>query len=225
MTIGTYEAQATVRPDFDGPHLDGPHLGDPDFGGPDFDGVAWDLATVSGALSEIATTWRRALPCRPDLPLDLPQRLADMARRLAADIRSLAADGQEPASPSASGPLTQSGPLSLAQSVAIRMSALSQGADYARAIASGGGAAVVCDEPLWEFLRPALHRTSLTLTAGLAPALSRPPRVTPRAGCGLGAAARRGGPARRPAGWRPATSQARSAPAPRPRTAGNTPAG
>ena len=76
--ISTQETRATVRPDFDGPYLEG---------------MAWDLATVSGALSEIATTWRRALPCRPDLPLDLPQRLADMARRLAADIRSLGAPG------------------------------------------------------------------------------------------------------------------------------------
>src|SRR4029077_16474837 len=94
--VSTQETRVTVRPDFDGPYLEG---------------MAWDLATVSGALSEIATTWRRALPCRPDLPLDppprlpravrrrpalplaLPQRLADMARRLAADIRALAAAG------------------------------------------------------------------------------------------------------------------------------------
>jgi hypothetical protein len=111
--------------------------------------MAWDLATVSGALSEIATTWRRALPCRPDLPLDLPQRLADMARRLAADIRSPGAPGQD-----------------LAREVSIRMSALSQGADYARAI-TVGGAADVGDAPLWELLRPALRRTGRTLTTSL----------------------------------------------------------
>jgi hypothetical protein len=145
--ISTQDTRVTVRPDFDGPYLEG---------------MAWDLATVSGALSEIATTWRRALPCRPDLPLDLPQRLADMARRLAADIRSLAA-------PAASGALGQD----LAREVAIRMSALSQGADYARAITAGGGAADVGDTPLWELLRPALRRTGRTLTtsltAGVAP--------------------------------------------------------
>ena len=45
--------------------------------------LAWDLARVSGALSEIATTWRRAQIRRPDLPLGLPQRLADTAPRLA----------------------------------------------------------------------------------------------------------------------------------------------
>jgi hypothetical protein len=85
-----------------------------------------------------------------------------MARRLAADIRSLAA-------PAASGALGQD----LAREVAIRMSALSQGADYARAITAGGGAADVGDTPLWELLRPALRRTGRTLTtsltAGVAP--------------------------------------------------------
>ena len=127
----------------------------------DIQPIAWDLATASGALSEIATTWRRALPCRPDLPLDLPQRLADMARRLAADIRSLAAAG-------APGQDRTPG---LAREVSIRMSALSQGADYARAITAGGGADVG-DASLWELLRPALRRTGRTLTTGLAADLS-----------------------------------------------------
>ena len=122
-------------------------------GRPSIEGMAWDLATVSGALSEIATTWRRALPWRPDLPLDLPQRLADMARRLAADIRSLAPTGATGV-PGAPG---------LAREVSIRMSALSQGADYAQAI-TAGGAADVGDASLWELLRPALRRTGRTLT-------------------------------------------------------------
>src|ERR1700749_4462890 len=65
LMISTQETRVAVRSDFDGPYLEGPYI----------EGMAWDLATVSGALSEIATTWRRALPCRPDLPLDLPQRL------------------------------------------------------------------------------------------------------------------------------------------------------
>jgi hypothetical protein len=145
--VSTQETRVTVRPDFDGPYLEG---------------MAWDLATVSGALSEIATTWRRALPCRPDLPLDLPQRLADMARRLAADIRALAAAG----APEAPG---QDRAPDLAREVTIRMSALSQGADYARAI-TAGGAADVGDTPLWDLLRPALRRTGRTLTTSLATA-------------------------------------------------------
>ena len=140
--ITTQETRATDRRDWDGPSIEG---------------MAWDLATVSGALSEIATTWRRALPWRPDLPLDLPQRLADMARRLAADIRSLAAPG-------ASGVPGQERAPGLAREVSIRMSALSQGADYAQAITAGGGTADVGDASLWELLRPALRRTGRTLT-------------------------------------------------------------
>lgn len=149
--ISTQETRVAVRSDFDGPYLEGPYI----------EGMAWDLATVSGALSEIATTWRRALPGRPDLPLDLPQRLADMARRLAADIRSLGAPG------TAEAPGQDRAP-DLAREVAIRMSALSQGADYARAITAGGGTADVGDAPLWELLRPALRRTGHTLTTGRA---------------------------------------------------------
>ena len=141
----------------------------------DFTLMAWDLATVSGGLSEIATTWRRALPSHPDLPLDLPQRLADMARRLAADIRALAAAGtseatgasEEGGTAEATGQERAPG---LARSVTIRMSALSQGADYARAITSGCGAADVGDAPLWELLRPALRRTGRTLSSGVATA-------------------------------------------------------
>jgi hypothetical protein len=146
--ISTQETRVTVRPDFDG--------------------VAWDLATVSGALSEIATTWRRALPCRPDLPLDLPQRLADMARRLAADIRSLAA-AWTPGTPGAPGQERAPG---LAREVSIRMSALSQGADYAQAITAGLGDADVGDASLWELLRPPLRRTGRTLTTSLAAGLA-----------------------------------------------------
>lgn len=118
-------------------------------GGADFaapDTLAWDLATLSGTLSEIATTWRRALPYHPDLPLELPQRLADMATQLAADASSLArAEGDRAPA--------------LAVSVAARMSALSHGTAYARAITAGQDAYGVADAPLWEYLRPALSRT------------------------------------------------------------------
>jgi hypothetical protein len=55
----------------------------------------------------------------------------------------------------------------LAREVSIRMSALSQGADYAQAITAGGGAADVGDASLWELLRPALRRTGRTLTTSL----------------------------------------------------------
>lgn len=118
----------------------------------DFEGVAWDLATVSGALSEIATTWRRASLRHPDLPVGLPQRLADMAERLAADAQSLAGSGQEPAP-------------ELAASVAARTSALSEGTAHARSMTSGRGAAGVGDAPLWDILHPALRRTGDSLAA------------------------------------------------------------
>jgi hypothetical protein len=118
----------------------------------DFELMAWDLATVSGALSEIATTWRRASPGRPDLPLGLPVRLAAMAEGLAADARSLAGTGQQPAP-------------GVAVSVALRMSQLSEGTAYARSITAGRGSAGVGDAPLWELVRPALRRTGDCLAA------------------------------------------------------------
>ncbi len=127
---GAQEAQVTVRDDFDL--------------------VAWDLATVSGALSAIATPGRRARARRPDLPLVLPQRLADMAGELAADARSLAGTRRGQAR-------------DLALSVSLRMSALSEGVAYARAITSGPDAPAVGDAPLWEFLHPALRRTDSRL--------------------------------------------------------------
>jgi hypothetical protein len=108
----------------------------------DFEHLSWDLATVSGTLSEIATTWRRAAAGRPDLPLGLPQRLADMAGRLAADTLSLAGTGPE-----------------LAPGLAARMSELSEGTAYARSITAARGGACVGDEPLWDILRAALSRT------------------------------------------------------------------
>jgi hypothetical protein len=114
----------------------------------DSEWVAWDLATVSGALSEIATTWRRAKPRHPGLPVGLPQHLADLAGRLAADVRSLAV----------TGPLKQRD-----LELSVRLSALREGAAYAHAITSGPGAPCVGDGPLWESVRPALQRTGSLL--------------------------------------------------------------
>jgi hypothetical protein len=120
----------------------------------DFTLMAWDLATVSGGLSEIATTWRRALPSRPDLPLDLPQRLAADAERLAADTLALAGTGQGAAAGAA-----------LPVSVVRRVDALSAGAAYARTLTSGRGDASVGDTPLWDFLGPALDRAGSRVAA------------------------------------------------------------
>jgi hypothetical protein len=114
----------------------------------DFEWVAWDLATVSGALSEIATTWRRAKTSYPGLPVGLPQHLADLAGRLAADLRSLAVTGAQ-----------QPRDLELS----LRLSALREGAAYAQTITSGAGAPCVGDGPLWESVRLALQRTARLL--------------------------------------------------------------
>jgi hypothetical protein len=121
----------------------------------DFTLMAWDLATVSGGLSEIATTWRRALASRPDLPLDLPQRLALEAERLAADALSLAGTGQQAAP-------------GLPVSVATRMRSLSAAAAYARTLTSDRGGAFVGDTPLWDFLGPALDRAGSRLAGAAA---------------------------------------------------------
>jgi hypothetical protein len=109
----------------------------------DIQPIAWDLATVSGALSEIATTWRRAQAYRPDLPPDLPQRLADAAQRLAADARLLTGTGHGQA-PGMPAPLAR------------QMSALRRDVAAARAMTHGPGDPGVGDAALWESLGPAL---------------------------------------------------------------------
>jgi hypothetical protein len=109
----------------------------------DIQPIAWDLATVSGALSEIATTWRRARACRPDLPPGVPQRLADAAQQLAADARLLTGTGHGEA-PGMPEPLAR------------QMSALRADIAAARAMTHGPGDPGVGDAGLWESLGPAL---------------------------------------------------------------------
>ena len=104
--------------------------------------IARDLAVASGALSEIATTWRRAQAFRPDLPLGLPQRLADTAQHLAADVQLLAATGYG----KAPGMPTE---------LAREMSALREDIAAARAMTRGPGDPGVGDAGLWEHLGPA----------------------------------------------------------------------
>lgn len=106
--------------------------------------MARDLATVSGTLCEIATTWRRAQVSRPGLPLGLPQRLADVARDLEADTRLLTGSCQ--------GKLPASIPLSLAR----QMSALREDVAAVRAMTHGPDDPGVGDAGLWELLAPVL---------------------------------------------------------------------
>jgi hypothetical protein len=122
-----------------------------------------DLARVSGALSEIATVWRRAKPYLPRLPLILPLQLQETARQLDADIQALAGEGpgQSPGR---------------ARSAAHRFSVLKQGMACARAMTSGPGVPELGDGRLWESLSIFLHRAEAELTdLMLTPsALSRP---------------------------------------------------
>jgi hypothetical protein len=104
---------------------------------------AWELATVSGTLREIATTWRRAQASRPDLPPGLPERLADTALQLAADIQL----------PAGIGP---GGAPGLPASLARQLAALREDIAAARAITRGPGDPGVGDARLWESLSPAL---------------------------------------------------------------------
>lgn len=112
--------------------------------------LAFDLARVSGALEEIATTWRRAWPARPELPLRLPLRLQDAARELAADARGLAA---------ADPPQAPGGGLS----VTSRLSALENGVASAQAMTRAPGMPPAGDAGLWDYLDTALRQAGTRL--------------------------------------------------------------
>jgi hypothetical protein len=107
--------------------------------------LAGDLAQVSGTLSEIATTWRRAWQSRPDLPLGLPVRLQDTARQLAADIQDLASAGPGQ-------------PPDRALCVASQLSALKDDIASAQAMTCGPGIPPAGDAALWADLSAALER-------------------------------------------------------------------
>jgi hypothetical protein len=113
--------------------------------------LLWDLALISGTLSEITTVWRRAKHGRPELPLLLPEQLHDTARQLASDIRTLADAGHVQ-------------PHELVLSVADRFFALRENIACAQAITCGPGIPKVGDDKLWESLRGPLHRAGTQLT-------------------------------------------------------------
>jgi hypothetical protein len=105
-----------------------------------------DLACVSGALSEIATTWRRAWPQMAELPLALPLRLQDTVRQFEEGARSLAGPGPGQAA-----------------LLSGQLSALSEDTVAARALTCGPGSAGVGDALLWESLSAALGRAAARL--------------------------------------------------------------
>ena len=111
----------------------------------------WNLARVSGTLSEIATVWRPALPYRPELPLTLPMRLQDSARQLAADI--LARTGTCPGQPT-----------DLALPLTEQLSALKESIAGAQAMTCRPGLPKVGDDRLWESLDAALRQACTSRT-------------------------------------------------------------
>jgi hypothetical protein len=138
--------------------------------------LAGDLYRVSGALSEIATCWRRAWQSRPELPLDLPLRLHDTTRQLAADMQKLA--GADPGQPP-----------DLALSVASRLSALTDDIASAQAMTCGPGTPTAGDAALWDDISAALERAGSQLPgldsghrASVGPVSTWPPDVTSGAG-------------------------------------------
>lgn len=136
--------------------------------GDDFRLMARDLRGMSGALGEIATVWRRAHQCRPELPLGLPLQLEAATRRLAriADDLAGAAPSHRPA---------------LAFPVTEQMSALERDVAAAKAMTCGAGIPPIGDAGLWERLEAAMRQAraradrgtqgrpvvSLVLTPGL----------------------------------------------------------
>jgi hypothetical protein len=58
--------------------------------------LLWDLACVSGMLSEIMTVWRRAMPFPPELQLRRLMQIQDTAPQLAAHIGAAVSAGTGP---------------------------------------------------------------------------------------------------------------------------------
>jgi hypothetical protein len=113
----------------------------------DFQPLARDLGNMSGALSEIATVWRRAHQCRPDLPLALPLQLEAATHQLARIADDV---GQDPAN----GP-------DLALLMTEQMSALERDVAAARAMTCGADIPPVGDAGLWELVGAAMDTVAI----------------------------------------------------------------
>jgi hypothetical protein len=113
--------------------------------GDDFRLMAHDLRGMAAAFSEIATVWRRAHQCRPELPLGLPVHLQAATRRLARTADDLAgvAPSDRPAR---------------AFPVAEQMSALERDVAAAKAMTCGAGMPPIGDTGLWERLEGAMRQ-------------------------------------------------------------------
>jgi hypothetical protein len=112
--------------------------------------LAWDMDCARGALSEIATCWRRSQSRLPGLPPGLPLHLEDAARALEADVVLLVDAGpdQSPA---------------LAMDVAGRFAAFRQDIASARDMTGARPGADAGDALLWESADRALRRAGSRL--------------------------------------------------------------
>lgn len=115
-----------------------------------------DLACVCGTLSEIMTTWRRAMSWRPELSLGRLVTLQDITRQLAADIAAVGHVGQRP---------------DPALSVAARFSVIKKAIADARTTTCAPGISEVGDRGLWELVGAAMQRAETQL-ADLTPDLA-----------------------------------------------------
>ena len=142
--------------------------------GGDFQRMALDLRCASGTLSEIATVWRRARPCRPDLPLGLPLQLEAATHQLARIVDGLAWAGAG-YRPDLACPVTE------------QMSALERDLAAARAMTCGAGIPPVGDTGLWERLDAAMRQARARVPAATSRAPAAPnQRENPARGGDLG---------------------------------------
>lgn len=105
--------------------------------------LAWDLACVAGASSEIGTTWRRAGSGQSGLPLELPEQLRHSAAELEAAAWSIATAGADQVPGEAA-------------LLARRVAVLTAEATAART-AGGDAGPDIGDGLLWEALTAALR--------------------------------------------------------------------
>jgi hypothetical protein len=114
--------------------------------------LSCDLASVCGALREVATVWRRIHEFRPELPLSLPVQLEDAAHELAASAEMLvdAGFGQPP---------------DLAFSMAGQLAALRRDISEAAAMTGQAGSPQLGDSGLWNQIGAAMHRAGNRLLA------------------------------------------------------------
>jgi hypothetical protein len=134
--------------------------------------LAQDLAVVSGALSEIATCWRRAQSSGRELPADRPLHLQDAVQQMEADVRSLAGGNPDQRA-------------DLALTVAGRFNMLRADIASAQSRSQVAGIHTAGDAELWNSAAEALRRAGtrlLTLVLAVSAVTNWSVNRTPPAG-------------------------------------------